>query len=80
MGQSSVEAGWRTIVVDPHAMVECLLPQLLFGVVEHSFCEGCVGEWDAVDCLIDGSFEAFFCSEEGGDVARLRGPAVGFEG
>ena len=80
VGQSSLEAGWGTIVVDAHAVVECLLSQLLFGVVEHGFREGRGGERNAGDGLIFGSLEAFFCSEEGGNVARLRGPAVGFEG
>ena len=75
-----MEEGWCTVVVDAHAVVECLLSQLLFGIVENGFREGRGGERDAGDCLVDGSFEAFFCAEEGGDGARLRGPAVGFEG
>ena len=80
VGQLDWEAGWGTVVVDAHAVVECLLSQLFSGVVEYGFREGRVGERNAVDCLIFGSFEAVLCSEEGGDVAWLRGPAVGFEG
>ena len=61
-------------------MVECLRPQFLFGVVEHGLREGRVGERNAVDGLILGSFETLLCSEEGGHMARLRGPAVSLEG
>ena len=75
-----MEAGWCTVVIDAHAVVECLHPQLFSGVVEHSFREGRVGERNAVDCLIFGGLEAFLCPEEGGDIARLCDPAVGLEG
>lgn len=61
-------------------MVECLLPQLLLYVVEHSFGEGRIGEGNAVDRIRFWRFEALLVAEEVGDITRLGGPAVGIEG
>ena len=72
--------GAPTVVVDAHAVVECLLPQLLSRVLEDCVREGRAGEGDAGDELGFWRFEIVLVAEEGGDVARLGGPAVGFEG
>ena len=61
-------------------MIECLLPELLLRVVEHGFREWGAGQGDAGDCLRFWRFEVLLVAEEGGDIARLGCPAVGFEG
>lgn len=68
-----------TVVVDTHAVVERLFPELLFCIVEDCASKRGGGEGDAVDRLGFRRWEIFLVAEEGGDVARLGGPAVGFE-
>ncbi len=58
-------------------MVERLFTELFPCVVEHSFRQGCVGNQNVVDCLRFRRFETFLVAEEGGDIARLGGPAIG---
>lgn len=68
--------GGDTVVVDAHAVVECFFPELLARVVEDCFREESAGERYAGHFLGFGRFKVFFVAEEGGNGARLRGPAV----
>ena len=54
-----------TVVVDAHAVVECLLSELLLRVIEHGFRERGAGEGDAGDCLRFWRFEVLLVAEEG---------------
>ena len=57
--------GVLTVVVNAHAVVECLFSELLLGVVEDCVCERSAGEGDVVDSLGFGRFQEFCVTEEG---------------
>ena len=68
-----------TVVVDAHAMIECLLPELLLCIIKDRFREWAAGEGNAVDRLGLWCSKAFLVTEEGGDITGLGGPAMRLE-
>lgn len=70
----------HTVVINPHAMIECLLPQLLLRILHHFLRKLGVGHRYVFHLHRLRRLDVLFAREQNGDIARLGRPAVGGNG
>ena len=70
----------HTVVIDPHAMIECLLSQLLLRILHHFLRKLGVGQRYVFHLHRLWRLDVLFAREQNGDIARLGHPAVGGNG
>lgn len=80
LGHVRGQEGRRTVVVDAHAVVECLLSQLFLRILHHRFCKICVWQADAVHLDRLWGLDILLAIEDDRGVAGESCPTIGLDG